>query len=95
MVNDKVPSGKLVVVVSGDFFLEPAEAILDINQALTGLPAATSVSALTVAITNAAGPDAVMVGFNAEAVAIAMFRQPGSTITYSICVPSSLVEGLI
>ena len=47
----KVPGGKLVVVdlavvdgaladvsVSGDFFLEPDEALEDINRALTGLP---------------------------------------------------------
>jgi lipoate-protein ligase A len=47
----KVPGGKLVVVdfdvvdarfanvsLSGDFFLEPDEALLDINRALTGLP---------------------------------------------------------
>jgi len=70
------------VVVSGDFFLEPSEAILDINQALVGLPAATSVSALTVAITNAAGPDAVMVGFNAEAVAIAVRRALGHATSW-------------
>ena len=48
----KVPGGKLVVAdfdvvdgvlanvsLSGDFFLEPDEALLAINRALTGLPA--------------------------------------------------------
>ena len=48
----KVPGGKLVVAdlevvdgkladvrISGDFFLEPAEAIADIAAALNGLPA--------------------------------------------------------
>ena len=47
----KVPGGKLVVAdfdvvdgvlanvsLSGDFFLEPDEALLEINRALTGLP---------------------------------------------------------
>ncbi|HSU73822.1 MAG TPA: lipoate--protein ligase family protein, partial [Terrabacter sp.] len=47
----KVPGGKLVAVdleevdgrlahvsVSGDFFLEPDEALGDINAALTGMP---------------------------------------------------------
>lgn len=65
------------VVVSGDFFLEPAEAILDITAALEGLPAGTSVSALTTAIANAAGPEAVLIGFSAEAVAIAARRALG------------------
>ena len=51
----KVPGGKLVVAdfdvvddalahvsLSGDFFLEPDEALADINAALTGLPADSS-----------------------------------------------------
>ncbi len=51
----KVPGGKLVVVdlevtdgllrgvrVAGDFFLEPDEALLDINRALEGAPAGTA-----------------------------------------------------
>ncbi|WP_062211681.1 lipoate--protein ligase family protein [Demequina oxidasica] len=70
------------VVVSGDFFLEPAEAILDIARALEGLPAATSVSALTAAVTRAAGPDAVMVGFTAESVAIAVRRALGHATSW-------------
>ncbi|WP_061965052.1 lipoate--protein ligase family protein [Demequina aurantiaca] len=70
------------VVVSGDFFLEPAEAILDIARALEGLPAATSVSALTAAIARAAGPDAVMVGFTAESVAIAVRRALGHATSW-------------
>ena len=64
----KVPGGKLVavdveldtahealasVVVSGDFFLEPAEAILEVNRALTGAPASASVAALTALVANA------------------------------------------
>ena len=52
----KVPGGKLVVVdlewstassesaLAGDFFLEPDEALGDINAALDGLPAAPTPS---------------------------------------------------
>lgn len=65
------------VVISGDFFLEPAEALLDINRALTGLPADTSVASLTQAIQRAPGPEATMVGFSAESVAIAVRRALG------------------
>ena len=58
----KVPGGKLVVVdfdvvdrvltivsVSGDFFLEPDEALVDINTALDGLPADTVAAAISAA----------------------------------------------
>ncbi|MFP5368965.1 MAG: lipoate--protein ligase family protein, partial [Actinomycetes bacterium] len=60
----KVPGGKLVVVdldvmdgrlanvsVSGDFFLEPDEALLGINGALTGLPETTTAAELSAAVT--------------------------------------------
>ncbi|MFV0632764.1 lipoate--protein ligase family protein [Demequina sp.] len=86
----KVPGGKLVVVdvdtvddaltnvvISGDFFLEPAEAIADIRGALTGLPATASVAELTAAIQRAAGPDTHFVGFTPESVAIAVRRALG------------------
>ena len=86
----KVPGGKLVaidlevvdgtlsdVAVSGDFFLEPDDALLDINGALTGMPASSSVAVLSGAITRALRPDATLVGFNAEAVAIAVRRALG------------------
>jgi lipoate-protein ligase A len=92
----KVPGGKLVVVdveidgddalsgvvISGDFFLEPAEALLDINRAVEGLPADTSVAALTVAIARAVGPDATMVGFTPESVAIAVRRALGHATSW-------------
>ena len=39
VVDLDVADGPLAgVSVSGDFFLEPDEALLDINRALTGLP---------------------------------------------------------
>lgn len=83
----KVPGGKLVVVdlevvndrfanvsLSGDFFLEPDEALMDINAALTGLHA--NASATDIAATVAAGlpQDAVLFGFSAEAVAVSVRR---------------------
>lgn len=83
----KVPGGKLVVVdldvadgrladvrVSGDFFLEPDEALPAIDAALTGLPAEADARAIAAAVT-AALPDATtMLGFSAEAVATAVRR---------------------
>ncbi|WP_022889504.1 lipoyl protein ligase domain-containing protein [Agromyces italicus] len=83
----KVPGGKLVIVdfdveggalqnvrVAGDFFLEPDEALDDINAALEGLPAASDAKQITAAITAGIRSDAVMLGFSAEAVAVAVRR---------------------
>lgn len=82
----KVPGGKLVVVdlavadgrisgvqVSGDFFLEPATALDDINAALDGLPTDTSPEALAAAVQSAMG-DAEPYGITAEGVAEAVSR---------------------
>lgn len=83
----KVPGGKLVVAdlavvggmltdvsVSGDLFLEPDEALLDINRALTGLPEDTAAVDLAAAVTAALPADAVLFGFSADAVAITVRR---------------------
>ncbi|MGW0230472.1 lipoate--protein ligase family protein [Actinopolymorpha singaporensis] len=83
----KVPGGKLVVVdldvadgaladvrVSGDFFLEPDEALDAINAALTGLPATADTQVLTERVEAGLGPDAVLLGFSPQAVAIAVRR---------------------
>ncbi|MDR6505572.1 biotin/lipoate A/B protein ligase family protein [Arthrobacter oryzae] len=83
----KVPGGKLVVVdfdvvgghlahvsVSGDFFLEPDEALLDINRALTGLPETTAAADISGAVTAALPEDAVLFGFSADAVSVAVRR---------------------
>ncbi|SEQ34164.1 biotin/lipoate A/B protein ligase family protein [Arthrobacter sp. OV608] len=83
----KVPGGKLVVVdldvadgllanvsVSGDFFLEPDEALLDINRGLTGLPEGTTASELAAVVRASLPPDAALFGFSADAVAIAVRR---------------------
>ncbi|MCQ6270865.1 lipoate--protein ligase family protein [Pseudarthrobacter sp. R1] len=83
----KVPGGKLVVVdlnvvdgrladvsVSGDFFLEPDEALLDINRGLTGLPDTTTAAELAAAVTASLPEGAALFGFSADAVAIAVRR---------------------
>jgi lipoate-protein ligase A len=83
----KVPGGKLVVVdldvsggsltdvrVSGDFFLEPDDALGAINGALTGMPVTSEAKELTAAITSALPPGAVMLGFSADSVATAVRR---------------------
>lgn len=83
----KVHGGKLVVVdcsvadgvlrdvrVSGDFFLEPDEALDDINAALNGLPEDLSAAALADAVTASLREGAALFGFSAQAVAIAVRR---------------------
>ncbi|MGM0384704.1 MAG: lipoate--protein ligase family protein [Actinomycetota bacterium] len=91
----KVPSGKLVaadveveddllssVAVSGDFFLEPDDALEDINNALTGLPTAADVSAYVSAI-EAATPGVRFIGFSPEAIGIAIRRALGHATSWS------------
>jgi len=86
----KVPGGKLVAVdleevdgrlasvsVSGDFFLEPDEALGDINAALTGMPVDAGVEQLAGAVTGALGDDVALIGFSAESIGIAIRRALG------------------
>ncbi|MDM7989269.1 biotin/lipoate A/B protein ligase family protein [Arthrobacter sp. zg-Y877] len=86
----KVPGGKLVVVdldvrdgrlagvsLGGDFFLEPDEALGDINAALEGLPAETSFGDIAEAVRLRLPSDAVLFGFSPEAVATAVRRALG------------------
>ncbi|MGO3743205.1 MAG: hypothetical protein ACTJGZ_13265, partial [Kerstersia sp.] len=86
----KVHGGKLVVVdlevdggqlrnvsVAGDFFLEPPEALADIRQALDGLLATASAEEIAASIRRALRPDAALIGFSPEAVAIAVRRALG------------------
>ncbi|TLM87690.1 lipoate--protein ligase family protein [Pseudarthrobacter sp. NamE5] len=83
----KVPGGKLVVVdldvadgrlanvsLSGDFFLEPDEALLDINQALTGLPDTATAGELAAVVKASLPPGAALFGFSADAVAVTVRR---------------------
>ena len=86
----KVPGGKLVAVdvevdggrisgaaVSGDFFLEPDEALESIVGALLGMPQTASVAQLTAVVQSVLGDDVTMVGFSTEAVAVAVRRALG------------------
>ncbi|WP_372410558.1 biotin/lipoate A/B protein ligase family protein [Streptomyces luteireticuli] len=83
----KVPGGKLVVVdlevregvlrdvrVAGDFFLEPDEALLDIDRALEGAPADLPAPQLAARIDAALPEGAVLFGFTPEAVGVAVRR---------------------
>lgn len=101
----KVPGGKLVVVdlevvddtlkdvvVSGDFFLEPDDALAVVSTALDGLPADSTTAVLADAVTAAlaaaqadgtlVGPVA-MVGFDAHAVGVAVRRALGRSTAWS------------
>jgi lipoate---protein ligase len=62
------------VSVSGDFFLEPAEALQQINMAIEGLPAGAPQEVLATAILDSLDPGVEMIGFSPEAVAIAIRR---------------------
>ncbi|MDE9364531.1 biotin/lipoate A/B protein ligase family protein [Luteipulveratus sp. YIM 133132] len=86
----KVPGGKLVAVdvevaggrlsqvsVSGDFFLEPDEALEDIDAALVGMPEDASVDQLASAITGALDDSVSLIGFSPEAVGVAVRRALG------------------
>lgn len=92
----KVPGGKLVVAdlaaddgaitwasINGDFFLEPDEALADINVALVGLSVDAPNAAISGAVADATGPGTVMFGFDPEAVAVAVRRALGHATTWS------------
>ncbi|PSL06004.1 lipoate-protein ligase A [Haloactinopolyspora alba] len=83
----KVPGGKLVAVdletdgdvlrtvrLSGDFFLEPDDALERIDAALTGAPVDSTAAQLTARVDAVLGDGVVMLGFSSEAVAIAVRR---------------------
>lgn len=69
-------------VISGDFFLEPPEALSAISAALVGLSASAPVSQLALEVTRAAGPEAQFIGFSPEAVAIAVRRALGHATSW-------------
>ncbi|MCC3264970.1 lipoate--protein ligase family protein [Arthrobacter gengyunqii] len=83
----KVAGGKLVVVdlevrdgkladvsLSGDFFLEPDDALADINAALEGLPADATGADIAAAVRANLPADAVLFGFSPEAIATTVRR---------------------
>lgn len=83
----KVPGGKLVVVdldvedgrlanvhLAGDFFLEPDDALADIDAAISGLPVETDASAIAAAVRAALPPGAQLLGFTPESVGTVVRR---------------------
>ncbi|WP_454149426.1 lipoyl protein ligase domain-containing protein [Microbacterium lacticum] len=83
----KVPGGKLVVVdleveggrisdfhLAGDFFLEPDDALQDIDAAVTGLPVETDAAAIAAAVRAALPEGAQLLGFTPESVGAAVRR---------------------
>lgn len=83
----KVPGGKLVVVdfavadqsfsdvqLSGDFFLEPDSALGEINRAVIGLPADSTITDIAAAIRQALDDDVAMLGITPESVGVAIRR---------------------
>ena len=83
----KVPGGKLVVIdleitehrisscqLAGDFFLEPDDALDDINAAIVGLPSGSSADDVAKAVRQALSPDVVMMGFSPEAIGTVVRR---------------------
>jgi lipoate-protein ligase A len=83
----KMPGGKLIVVdldiadgclaqvqVSGDFFLEPDDALHAIDAALEGQPAGADGHALAAAIRAQLAPGVMMYGISPEAIAVAVRR---------------------
>ena len=91
----KVPGGKLVaadvtvtdgflssVAISGDFFLEPDDALERIDAALVGQPADARVVQLTEAIEAALDDTVTLVGFGPESIAIAVRRALGHATSW-------------
>ena len=86
----KTPGGKLVVadftvaggalrevMVSGDFFLYPDEALAAITGALEGAPVGASEEQLAARIRGALAPEVTMLGFSPEAIGRAVRRGLG------------------
>ena len=92
----KVPGGKLVVVdlevvngrlanfrLAGDFFLEPDSALGSINAAVNGLSADSDASTIAFAVQRALPEDAILLGFTADAVAVAIRRSLVKATTWT------------
>ena len=91
----KVAGGKLVVAdldvvdgrlaevsVNGDFFLEPDEALADINAALTGLSADASPEEIAAAVEAGLPEGVVLFGFSPAAIATAVRRALAKATTW-------------
>ncbi|MDO5492789.1 MAG: biotin/lipoate A/B protein ligase family protein [Nesterenkonia sp.] len=92
----KVPGGKLVVVdlshdgrrltdvsVNGDFFLEPDEALEDLNSALRGVDVDAAHHEVARRIRDGLRAEAQLIGFDEHAVASAVRRALGHATTWA------------
>ena len=91
----KVPGGKLVVVdtdveedrlarvsVSGDFFLDPDDALTRITASLEGAPASSSAKDLAARVEGALHEGDTLMGVTPEAVGIAVRRALGAALSW-------------
>lgn len=91
----KIQGGKLVVAdveteeglisrasISGDFFLEPDEALERINSSLIGLPASAGNERIAAAVNGALREDDVLFGITAEGIAVAVRRALGNASSW-------------
>lgn len=62
------------VAITGDFFLEPAEALVEIAGSLTGAPANASEEQLSARIAERLPSGVEMIGFSPDAIAVAVRR---------------------
>lgn len=75
MVDLRVEDGRLAdVMVTGDFFLYPEEALDAIVAGLEGVPAALGEEDLTQAVAAVVPPGTQLLGFSPAAIAIAVRR---------------------
>ncbi|MDR0990167.1 MAG: lipoate--protein ligase family protein, partial [Propionibacteriaceae bacterium] len=81
------------VRLSGDFFLEPEEALTRMEQALVGAEAEASVTELTHRLEAALQPSDVLVGLSPTGAAIAVRRALGQSSTWSDHQFSLIVDG--
>jgi lipoate---protein ligase len=74
-VDFEIDSGRLRhVMLHGDFFLYPEEAIAPITAALEGMPTDLIESEIAARVRAAIPPDTEMLGFSPEAIGIAVQR---------------------
>ncbi len=86
----KTPGGKLVmsdlnvrdgkltdVVISGDFFLEPPEALTQITRSIEDLPVNATEDEIASRVRGAVPDGVEMIGFSPEAIAKAVRRSVG------------------
>lgn len=83
IVDVDVEDGQLSrVALSGDFFLEPDDALEDIVAAVTGLPTTADATRIGQAIAEKIGDEVALIGFIPESVGIAIRRALGHATSW-------------